>query len=129
MVTEKINELAGLRAKVAELEASLQRELASELAGLPAQYGFESVGAFVKAVQAATGKRRGRKPGTPQPARGKKHRKRAKITDEIRAEVKRMVGEKKTGTEIAKALGISLPSVQNVKKAAGLVKRTKGAKT
>ncbi len=31
----------------------------------------------------------------------------------------------KTGNEIAQALGISLPSVQNIKKAAGLVGKTK----
>jgi DNA-binding CsgD family transcriptional regulator len=32
------------------------------------------------------------------------------------------VAAKKTGQEIARALGISLPSVQNIKKALGLVK-------
>jgi DNA-binding CsgD family transcriptional regulator len=36
--------------------------------------------------------------------------------------VKKLVGAGKTGSEIAKSLGISLPSVQNIKKALGLVK-------
>ena len=40
----------------------------------------------------------------------------------MRAEVKSMVEAGKTGTEIVAALGISLPSVQNIKKALGLVK-------
>ena len=45
------------------------------------------------------------------------------ITDDTRAQVKKMVESDKTGAEIAKALGISLPSVQNIKKALGLVKK------
>ena len=46
----------------------------------------------------------------------------AKITDQTRSEVKKLVEGGKTGAEIAKALKISLPSVQNIKKALGLVK-------
>ena len=44
------------------------------------------------------------------------------ITDQTRSQVKKMVNDGKTGAEIAKAVGISLPSVQNIKKALGLVK-------
>jgi len=51
-----------------------------------------------------------------------KRRKRAVITDQTRAEVKKLVESGKTGSQIAKTLGISLPSVQNIKKAIGLVK-------
>ena len=36
-----------------------------------------------------------------------------------------MVNEGKTGGETAKSLGISLPSVQNIKKALGLVRKGK----
>jgi hypothetical protein len=55
-------------------------------------------------------------------AKKAKRRRRAVITDETRSSVKKLVGSGKTGTQIAKALGISLPSVQNIKKALGLVK-------
>jgi hypothetical protein len=51
-----------------------------------------------------------------------KRRKRSVITDETRSSVKKLVEGGKTGSQIAKALGISLPSVQNIKKALGLVK-------
>ena len=44
------------------------------------------------------------------------------ITDETRAQVKKMVDAGKTGAEIAESLKISVPSVQNIKKALGLVK-------
>ena len=125
MVTTKLQELAAMRAKVAALEESIRSELAQELASLPAQYGFESVAAFVKAVQAASGKRRGRKPGkqTLLATGWKKRRKRAVVTDETRASVKKMVGEAKTGSEIAAALGISLPTVAKIKKALGLTRK------
>lgn len=127
MVTDKIKELEAARAKLANLEQSLAEQLNKELAALPAKYGFDSVDAFVKAVKSASGGgggRRGRpaksagKPGGP----GKKRRRRAVITDETRTSVKKLVSAGKTGGEIAKELGISLPSVQNIKKALGLVK-------
>jgi DNA-binding NarL/FixJ family response regulator len=129
MLTEKIKELEAAKAKVEELEQKIVVERAAELAGLPASFGFESVAAFVKAVRAAVGgkpvkRRKARKVAAKKPVKKKKKkaRTRAKITDETRAEVKKLVEAKKTGAEIAKALGISLPSVQNIKKALGLVK-------
>lgn len=132
MVTDKIKELEAARAKLASLEQSLASELNKELAALPAKYGFASAAEFFNAVSAASGggrgARRGRKPGRPAAAAsaakaGRKRRKRALITDETRAQVKKLVSDGKTGAEIAKIVGISLPSVQNVKKALGLVKK------
>lgn len=134
MVTDKLKELEATRAKLATLEQSIAAELNRELAGLPAKYGFESAAEFVQAVQAATGgrargrrgpgARRGRPPGpAKQAGAGRKRRRRAVITDETRSQVKKLVESGKTGAEIAKSLGISLPSVQNIKKALGLVKK------
>jgi len=142
MVTDKIKELEAARAKLASLEQTLAGELNKELAALPAKYGFQSTADFIKAVSAASGGggggsgngrrgRRGRKPGAAAAAPaaaasssgGKKRRSRAVITDETRAQVKKMVNDGKTGAEIAKAVGVSLPSVQNIKKALGLVKK------
>ncbi|MSU47801.1 MAG: helix-turn-helix domain-containing protein [Opitutus sp.] len=142
MVTNKIKELEAARAKLASLEKAIADELNAELAALPAKFGFKSAADFVNAVTAATGtgpKRRGRKPGKAKaaaaaaapaaaPAKAaaggkKKRRTRAVITDETRAQVKKMVAAGKTGGVIAAALKISLPSVQNIKKALGLVKK------
>ncbi len=128
MLTDTLKELAAAKAKVAELETSVAAEIRSELQALPARYGFANAAAFVAAVKAASGKRRGRKPGTGKAGAAKiagKRRKRAKITDAIRAEVKTLVEAGKTGNEIAKAVGISLQSVQNVKKQLGLVGKKK----
>jgi DNA-binding NarL/FixJ family response regulator len=132
MVTDKLKELEAARAKLANLEQSIAGELNKELAALPAKYGYESADDFIQAVRAATGgggRGRGRRRGRPagaasKPAAGgKKRRTRAVITDETRAQVKKLVSDGKTGAEIAKGLGISLPSVQNIKKALGLVKK------
>ena len=123
MVTNKLKELEAARARIATLEKSIASELNAELAALPAKYGFDSAAAFTAAVKAAGRgrKRRGAKPAKAGP--GRKRRRRAVITDATRASVKKLVEGGKTGAEIGKALGISLPSVQNIKKALGLVKK------
>ena len=109
---------AKISAKIAQLEKKILAQKQKLLGSLPAKHGFESVQAFIKAVkQAAAGK--GSRAG------GKKRRKRAVITDATRAAVKKMCEAGNTSAEIAKSLGISLPSVQNIKKALGLVKARK----
>lgn len=131
MITDKLKELEALRSKTAALEAAVAEERNSALATLPQQYGFESADAFVEAVLSASGtggRRRGRPlraAAASTGAGGKKRRRRAKITKETHAQVKKLVEAGKTGAEIAKIVGISLPSVQNVKKALGLVQSRK----
>lgn len=115
MLNDKLKKLAAERARLAKMELALQAETQRELAGLPAEYGFDDLKSFIKALKAAAGGRRGR-------AKGGKRRSRAVITEATRAKVKAMVAAGKTGGEIAAAVGISLPSVHNIKKALGLVK-------
>lgn len=52
-------------------------------------------------------------------------RKRARITDEHRDEVKKLLAAGQTGAEIAAAVALSLPSIQAIKKFLGLVKARK----
>jgi DNA-binding NarL/FixJ family response regulator len=94
------------------------------LAALPAKYGFSSTAAFIAAVEKASDGRTRRTRQAVHPVT-RKQRKRAVITDAIRAKVKVLVKSGKTGNQIAGALKISLPSVQNIKKALGLVKSRK----
>lgn len=128
MVTDKLKELEAARAKLASLEESVAAERNAELAALPGKFGFASAAEFLGAFKAATGSagaKRGRKPAKAKGAAGGKSGRKARvpITDEIRAQVKKLVDAGKSGAEIAKSVGISLPSVQNVKKALGLVKK------
>ena len=125
MITKKMQQLEAAKAKIANLENAIAAELNKEFAALPAKFGFSDVKSFLKAVKsAAGGKRRGKAvKSTKKSAGGKKRRTRAVITDATRAEVKKLVEAGKTGGQIAKSVGISLPSVQNIKKALGLVKK------
>jgi hypothetical protein len=123
MVTKQIKELEATKAKIATLEKSIAKRLHRELASLHKTYGYESLKDFVKALKASSGSSRTARRGKPSKGAAKaKRRKRAIITDDTRASVKKLVESGKTGSQISKALGISLPSVQNIKKALGLVK-------
>jgi hypothetical protein len=125
MVTAQIKKLEAAKARLAYLQKSVATHLQKELAGLPSAYGFDSVKEFLSAVAAAAGGRPGRAAGTRKAANGTKRRKRAVITDATRATVKKLAESGKTGAQIAQTVGISLPSVQNIKKALGLVKARK----
>lgn len=124
MIANKLKEIEAAKAKIAALEQSMAEELSKELAALPAKYGFASAKAFVKAVKVAASGGKVVGPGKAG-AGGKKRRTRAVITDATRAQVKSLVEAGKSGAAIAKAVGISVPSVQNIKKALGLVKERK----
>ncbi len=123
MVTKQIKELEATKAKIVALEKTIARRLHKELAALHKSYGYSSLNDFVKALKAASGSRATGAKGRPSKGAAKaKRRRRAVITDATRTSVKKLVESGKTGSQIAKALRISLPSVQNIKKALGLVK-------
>jgi hypothetical protein len=128
MVTDKIKELADLKEKAAKLEAKVIVERRAELAALPAAYGYDNLKAFIKALKESAGKRRGRKPGKQgKPGRPAGKRKRAKVTPEIRDKVKAAVQAGEKGAAIAKKYSLSVQTVQNIKKAFGLVKSRSAA--
>src|SRR5471032_3139318 len=123
MVTKQIKELEVTKAKIVSLEKAIAKRLNKELASLPNKYGFSSLEEFVGALREASGSPRKGRRGRPAKAVDKvKRRRRAVITADTRSGVKKLVEAGKTGSQIAKAMGISLPSVQNIKKALGLVK-------
>lgn len=144
-LTTKIEKLKALQADTERLQREIVDQRPAELAGLHVAYGFEDVNEFIKAVKDAASKapakkagkvargkkaakleKKAGKPGRPKKVKAEKTegkaRGRARITDEVKAQVKDLVAAGKSGAEIAKQLGISLPSVQNIKKASGLVK-------
>ena len=128
MITDQIQDLNAARARVAELEEIVAAQLNQELISLPGKYGFPDINEFIAALRAASGFRRKARVGSTAKKSDSariERRKRATITDEVRVNVKRLVEEGKTGAEVAQELGISLPSVQNIKKALGLVRQSK----
>jgi hypothetical protein len=135
MVTNKIKELQALQARAVTLQAAIDAERNQELASLPGKYGFDNVAAFIQALRNA-----GRGKGAAASSKSKKKvtataaakatgttgkRGRAKITPAIKAKVKAAVKAGTSGADIAKLVGISLPSVHNIKKELGLVKARK----
>jgi len=118
MLTKKIAQLAKAKALVSKLEKTIAADLHKELAGLPAAFGFNDTRSFIAALKASRGT-------SKKPGRKAKRRRRAVITDAVRAQVKKFAKAGKTGREIAAKVGISLPSVQGIKKTLGLVKSRK----
>ena len=110
--------IAQYQKKIAQLERGLVK-FNQQLTQLPAKFGFKSMADFIAALRQADTAGPGSKLVAQKPT---KRRKRAVITADTKSKVKQLVAAKKTGQEISKALKISLPSVQNIKKALGLVK-------
>ena len=106
--------------QVAEYIISAGGKRNRALATLHKEHGFADVGAFIKALKAAASASGGK-----VSAGGKKRRKRAVITAETKAAVKALAQDGKTSAEIARTAGISVPSVQNIKKELGLTKARK----
>lgn len=117
MAKDTLKQIAEYKTRLAALE----KKLHAELAKLPARFGFKSADEFLAAFRAATGAKPGAKAKVPAAKSGRKPR--VEITDDMVAEVKKLVADGKTGGEIADKVGISLPSVQNIKKKLGLVKK------
>jgi len=121
MIDKKIQKLNAARAKVAALEHAIANERLKELATLPAKYGFGDVASFIKALKSAVGSAkvgRGVAAASARPTGVK----RKHITPEAKAKVAELLNEGKSGSEVAARVGISLPSVQKIKKELGLVK-------
>lgn len=121
-----LQELAKYQQKVAALQKQLSKEN-QKLLALPAKFGFKSVNELIAALQAASGSTK----SAPSVKAGKTpsgRKARVAITPEIKAKVRSLANDGKTGAEIAAAVGVSLPSVQNIKKELGLVKARKSKK-
>jgi hypothetical protein len=122
MLTKLIKSLHDAKAQVDALEAKVEKGLKETLATI---HGFDSVETFVKAVKKAS--RDAETKGKKAANRAFPRAKRAKINAAVRATVKNLVKAGKSGAEVARAVGISTASVQNIKKALGLVKTAKKA--
>jgi len=122
MVNNIEQEIEIAKAKVAELEGFLKNQ--GKLARLPFDFGYADLKSFIKALKRAAGSKPAKSAKAVKAPKAKKARrgKRARITPEMKEAVKAAVVAGKTGAVIAKEFGISLPSVQNIKKEFGLVK-------
>ncbi len=109
--------LAAARTAVARIEAALTNKRNRVLKQLHLEHGFTSPDAFIKALQQAAATAG---PGSEKV--GVRRRKRTAITPKIKKLVKELAMAGRTGAEIVHAVGISLPSVQNIKRELGLTR-------
>lgn len=127
MLSSKIKELADYKAKIVELEKAVLEEREAALDRAHTDLGFASRSDLIKALKALekAGPKRGRKKGpkaAPASAGKKQRRKRTTITPELRDSILAAVKDGGTGAAVAKKFGVSLPTVQNIKRAAGLTR-------
>jgi hypothetical protein len=135
--------LSALQAAESQVQALRQRAASERtrlLAGLHAQCGFGSRQELIDALLGLGGPgRRGTSKGSAAKGSvskangmngsaagsGARKRKRALITNELRNDVIKAVQAGEAGGAVAKRFSISSQTVQNIKKAAGLVKARK----
>lgn len=122
-----IKKVEAARAKLAALEKAASADKTKVLVALPAKLGYADVKSLIAALQAVEGPQHkgpvSKADTAKVPTKGMKRRTRAVVTEATRAEVKKLVELGKTGGEIAKTVGVSLPTVQNIKKALGLIRK------
>ena len=107
----------------------LEKEMSRNLSSLPKKLGFDSMADFIAALQEIDGgsgsgsNKRGR-PDDPSKSSSRK-RKGGKVTAEIGRKAEKMFEAHKTAREVAEAVGLSLPTVNLIKKRLGLVNKRK----
>lgn len=116
-----VSALQAAEAKVAKLREKLAVERREQIKELHSEFGFESRQDLVDALIALGGVRRARVAGASPAGRSR----RGRITPEMKAGIIKALKANTPGAAVAEQFGISLPSVHNIKKAAGLVNSRK----
>jgi len=145
MISNTLKAIEATKAKLASLEKKAAAEQRKRIVNLHKDAGFETREDLIAALQELGGapkKKRGRKAKkaakkvakkaakkaakkTVAPKGAKKRAKRTVITDELRKGIIAALKAGEKGTAVAKNFGISVPSLHNIKKAAGLTKARK----
>lgn len=115
--------------QVERLRKQAEVERAQHLKELHVRFGFGSRAELIDALSALEGRRGGytRAAGSAAATAtaGKAKRKRARLTPEIRAQIVKAIKGGESGVAVAKRFSVSGQTVQNIKKAAGLVRARK----
>jgi len=127
---EKLEKLQKAEAQLVQLREEFEKERRQQLDQLHVTLGFASREELIQALQALGG-RRGRPksssshgPAGDAPAGGRTS-KRARITPEMQAGILKALRAGERGVAVAARFGISGLSLHKIKKAAGLVRRSK----
>jgi hypothetical protein len=130
MLNKKLKEISLYKAKIAALEKSILAERQTKLKKLQSDLGYGSTADLIEALRSLNGAAptasRGKVSTAAAGGPGRKRRKRAKVTDEMRQGMVTALRAGGKAGDVAKQFGVSIPTVQNVKRAAGLTRGSKG---
>jgi uncharacterized protein YcbK (DUF882 family) len=124
MLTSQLKELARYKAKVADLESAISNRRKKQLERLHVELGFASRDELIAALR-SVGRNGSAKRGRRAGGKSKTRHKRTTITPELRSKIEAAVRAGGKGLEVAEKFDVSLPTVQNIKRAAGLTRKTK----
>ncbi len=110
MEISKIKEIENYKAKIAALEKEIAAERAAKLASLHLEVGLDSTEALIKVLKGLS--------KAPPPKKGK----RTRLTPGIKKNIANAIKAGLKGTQAARKYGVSVPTIQNIKKEFGLVK-------
>ncbi len=130
MISNTLKAIKETKSKLAALEKKAADEQKKRIVNLHKDAGFATRGELIAALQAlGGGKKRGRKAAAaPKAKKGaKKRAKRTLITPELKKGIIAALKAGGKGAAVAAKFGVSVPTLHNIKKAAGLTK-SRGAK-
>lgn len=145
MISNTLKAIQETKSKLAALEKKAAAEQKARITNLHKEAGFGTRQELIEALQALGGaapkKTRGRKPGKVAKSKkvakapkgkkaavkkgAKKRAKRTVITTELKNGIIAALRKGGTGAAIASKFGVSVPTLHNIKKAAGLTKARK----
>lgn len=119
IIMDKQKEIEQYKKKINDLERQVETERRQKLLNLHKELGFASRKDLIAALQSPSAVK----------AKGKRRKgRRTVITPEMRKQIQTALRGKTPGTVVAREFGISVPTVQNIKKEIGLVGKKKKKK-
>ncbi|MBL4574537.1 MAG: hypothetical protein JKY51_00365 [Opitutaceae bacterium] len=131
MLSSSIKEIARYKSKIASLEKKIEAEQ-KKLISLHTKLGYSSRAGLIKALMdlgpsgkasPKAAKKSGKKISKSTSSSGRK--KRTTITPALRASIVKALKSGEKGLKVAKDFAVSIPTIQNIKIAAGLIKKRK----
>jgi type II secretory pathway pseudopilin PulG len=116
-ILDEQNELQKLEQQIAQRKQTIELARRDRLSKLHTELGLGSTIDLINEL-----KRINNGAGVGSTGAARSGGGRRKVDDAMREKIKSMVNDGKTGKDIAKSLGISVPTVQNVKSDLGLVR-------
>lgn len=118
-IPDQIKELEQLQNQAAALKSKIEEEREAKLASMHEDVGLESTEALIDALQGLAKAPPKKKKRIKAPAI---KRKRPRLTPAQKEKIANAIKDGLKGTEASRKFGVSLATVQNIKKSFGLVK-------